>query len=84
MPNYGATAARRTLSLHARYIFTYRFTVTIGTPNVCTISLLHRTACNHLAGEHAETPYVLLFVLEHRQMTVDITTIPPFVLQSGC
>src|ERR1035437_2462615 len=32
----------------------------------------HRPAGNHLAGEHAETPYVLLLVLEHRQVAVEI------------
>src|SRR5450759_5250062 len=32
----------------------------------------HRPACNHLAGEHAETPHVLLLVLEHRQVAVEV------------
>src|SRR5664280_870090 len=32
----------------------------------------HRPACNHLAGEHAETPHVLLLVLEYRQVAVEI------------
>jgi hypothetical protein len=31
----------------------------------------YRPTRDHLAGEHAETPHVCLFVLEHRQVAVD-------------
>src|SRR5580693_478564 len=33
---------------------------------------LYGPTFDHLAGEHTETPHVLLLVLEHRQVTVEI------------